>query len=340
MTPHRLRHVAAGVLAAAALSLLAVHHTGRAARGQDSATHAQQQPGAARQPAASDATGAPPPELVLTTVAVTDKAGRLVAGLGPGSFAFQVGKSTLPLAYFSTKEVPQSVGIVFDVSASMSPLALSEARGALVRLMREAHEDNEYFVLGFDKDLHPLTGWTRDGRTLIEALSRLAHVKAKYRGTSFRDACAAGIEKVLQGSQPRRVLVVVSDGQDGDSKIKFGKVLEMIKRSDVLVYSVGIMDFADDGEHAKEGRSKLEELAATSGGKAYFPSTRAEVQDAFQRIGHELRSRYTIGFVPEQQAAPGKWQSFKVRLTPPPPQMSLHVRGREGYYVAGAAKPD
>ena len=201
--------------------------------------------------------------------------------------------------------------------------------------MMQAHPANEYFILGFDSQLHALTGWTRDGKAIIEALNKLAHVNSKQAGSLFNDACAAAAEKVVQGKNPRRVLLLISDGQDVYSKLGFSALREMIKRSNALVYAVGLIDYPESSL-AYEARARLEEMARVSGGRVFFPEVASELDNSLQRIGNELHNHYTIGFVPEGRGADGKWPRFKVRVTPPP-KMSVQVRSREGYYAAPPA---
>ena len=268
-------------------------------------------------------------DLVTTTVTVTNGKGAFVTGLTRESFAVFEGKSQRPILFFSDKEGPQSVGVLFDISRSMRPLALAEGRHALLRFMRQAHPSNEYFILGFGSKLHPLTEWTRDEKTIVEALTQLRLTKSEL-GTLFNDACAAGLEKLVRGSNPLKVLLLVTDGQDSGSKTSFSRVREMVRRSGVVVYVVGVVGEYDDGVLGMAGRAILEELAWVSGGKAFFPSKLAELQDTFARIGIELHTQYHISFEPE--AHDGKWHSFKVKVAPPE-KMHLYVRSRGGYYA-------
>ena len=334
MTPRRLKHVATTALAVT-LFLFLLAPTGRLN------CAAQQSAGAPAQSGPQAPAAAPPDSsnLVTTAVAVTDERGRFAAGLTRDAFTIEEGKSAPPVAYFSDEEVPQSVGIAFDISGSMSPLALGEARGALVRFMRQAHPSNEYFILGFDSELRHLTGWTRDDKILIEALNKLAHIKPEPGGgTRFTDACAAAVEKIAQGAQPRRVLIVISDGLDSGSKSGSDNLRELIRRSGVLVYGVGIIGDGYSESSYKYARIKLEEMAKVSGGKAYFPSNKQELDDTFQRIGYELHSQYTVGFVPENRDADGKWRRFKVKVAPTSAG-KLYVRSREGYYATPPSAP-
>lgn len=281
-------------------------------------------------PAAPPAKTTTVSDLMFVNVAVTDKYGQFVTGLSREAFSVFEGNSQADMLYFSDKEVPQSVGIVFDVSGSMGTGALDFARGAVVRFARQADASNQYFIIGFDGQTHMLCDWTRDEKTLIAGLNQLGHVAPKKYGTALNDAVAAAVEKVVRGPQPRRTLLVISDGQDTASKTSLSRLREMLRQSDVTVYAVGIADAPDTNY---EGRETLDELASVSGGKAFYPANEAELDDTFKRIGLELHNLYTLGFRPKV-AADGKWHKIRINVKPPPKFPRLYVRGREGYYSA------
>jgi Ca-activated chloride channel family protein len=107
----------------------------------------------------------------------------------------------------------------------------------------------------------------------------------------------------------------------------------MLKESDVIIYAVGIVDGGDESALGYGGRAILEELAGVSGGKAFFPSSGAEMNDTFERIALELRTQYSIGFRPTNFVNNGKWHKLKIKVQPPRGFPRLFVRGREGYYA-------
>jgi VWFA-related protein len=323
-TTHRPRRRLSALAFAAALALCAAAPGFATSSAQDKG--ATPAPTPQPSPAADDVDQT---DLVTTTVAVTNGKGAFVTGLTRESFAVFEGKNQRPVVFFRTEEEPQSVGVVFDISRSMSPLALAEGRLALLRFMQQAHPSNEYFIIGFESKLHPLTQWTRDGKTIMEALTQLRLIEPE-EGTILYDACAAGLEKLVRGSNPLKVLLVVSDGQDSLSKTGFSRVREMVRRSGVLVYAVGVVSEHDDGMLGTAGRAILEEMAVPSGGRAYFPSRSAELEDTFDRIGLELHTQYHVGFAPEKHD--GKWHEFKVKVTPPE-KLHVYVRSRGGYYA-------
>jgi Ca-activated chloride channel homolog len=269
--------------------------------------------------------------------------GRFLKGLKRESFSIIDGKNQSDVLYFDDKEVPQSIGIVFDVSGSMGKAALELARGAIVRFARQANKSNQYFLVGFDGQPRLIADWMHDENSLILGLNKLGHIEKKRDGTSLYDAVSLAIEKAVRGPQPRKALLVISDGQDNESETKLSRVREMLKQSDVLVYAIEVSENSDENY---EGRAKLQELVKVSGGKAFFPITYVELENAFANVRLELQSLYTVGFRPAA-AADGKWHKIRIKVTPPDTfKQRAFVRGREGYFASSSSmspsgtKPD
>ena len=271
----------------------------------------------------------PGADLTLLTVSVTDDYGRNISGLGRERFTLYEGDTRQELQYFDTAEPPQSVGIVFDVSRSMrETAALDFARGEVVRLARRAHKSNEYFVVGFDGRARLLADWTRDEAGLIAGLNALGHLEKKQQGTALYDALALALEKVVRGTRPRPVVVLVSDGVDTESTTKVSTLREMLRRSGVMLYAVRVTDGGDASQLAP---AELQELTRIAGGRVFYANGPAGIADAFQRIGLDLHNLYTLGFKPA--SADGKWHKLKLKVQPPPKWPSMNARTREGFYA-------
>jgi Ca-activated chloride channel family protein len=143
------------------------------------------------------------------------------------------------------------------------------------------------------------------------------------------------VEKVQRGAHPKRALLLISDGQDNSSRYTFSELRRMLKESDVVVYSIGILSGIDSGSSmGMEGQGILDELSSVSGGKAFFPNTPAEMDEIFERIALELRHQYSIGYRPSNFANDGKWHKIKVKISPPRGLPRLFVRSKEGYYAS------
>ena len=269
-------------------------------------------------------------DLITLTVTVTDTYGRYVSGLDKKAFKVFEDKVEQEIEYFSDDDAPVSVGVIFDVSGSMSGDKIRKAREALSRFIETSHGSDEYFLIAFNSRAQLLMDKTRDGDAV---LNKLTFVETRAN-TALYDACYLGVEKVTRGAHPKRAILLISDGQDNNSRYTFSEVRRLLKESDVVLYSVGILGGNDPGSSlGMEGQAILEELSAVSGGKAFFPNTSAEMDELFERIALELRHQYSIGYRPKAFTNDGKWHKLKVKVTPPRGLPRLFVRSREGYYA-------
>ena len=269
-------------------------------------------------------------DLITLTVTVTDTYGRYVSGLGKNAFTVLDDKQEQEISFFSDEDAPVSVGVLFDVSGSMSGDKVRRAREALSRFIETSHGMDEYFLIGFNTRAQLLMDKTRDGDAV---LNKFTLIETKGN-TALYDACYLGLEKVARGTHPKRAILLISDGQDNDSRYTFKEVRRLLKESDVVVYSVGILGGSDPGSSlGMEGQAILDELSSVSGGKAFFPTTAAEMDEIFERIALELRHQYSIGYKPANFANDGKWHKVKVKVTPPRGLPRLFVRSKEGYFA-------
>jgi Ca-activated chloride channel family protein len=171
---------------------------------------------------------------------------------------------------------------------------------------------------------------TRDGEAV---LNKLTMVEPKHN-TALYDACYLGVERVTRGAHQKKALLIISDGQDNASRYNFKEVRRLMKESDVVIYSVGILDSKDNASpDGLIGQSYLDELASVTGGKSFYPNTAVEMDEIFERIALELRHQYSIGYVPSNFEPNGEWHRVKVKVKPPRGLPRLTVRSREGYYA-------
>jgi Ca-activated chloride channel family protein len=269
-------------------------------------------------------------DLITVTVTVTDQYGRYVSGLSKKAFTVLDNKEEQEITFFSDDDAPVSVGVIFDVSGSMSGDKISRARQALSRFIDTSHNSDEYFLVGFNSRAQLLLDKTRDGDSVVD---KLTFVQTKGQ-TALYDACYLGVEKVQRGVHPKRAILLISDGQDNNSRYTFSEVRRLLKESDVVVYAIGILGGNDPGStEGMQGQGILDELASVSGGKAFFPNTAAELDEIFERIALELRHQYSIGYKPNNFVNDGKWHKIKVKVTPPRGLPRLFVRSKEGYYA-------
>jgi Ca-activated chloride channel family protein len=274
-------------------------------------------------------------DLITLTVTVTDTYGRYVSGLSKSAFAVFDNKQQQEITFFSDDDSPVSVGVIFDLSGSMSGDKVKRARDALSKFIQTSHDSDEYFLVAFNSRAQLLLDRTRDGDSI---LNKLTFVETKSQ-TALYDACYLGVEKVQRGAHPKRALLLISDGQDNDSRYTFNEVRKLLKESDVTLYAIGILSGNDAGSAlGMEGQGVLDELSGVSGGKAFFPRSAAEMDDIFEQIALELRHQYSIGYKPESFQNDGKWHRVKVKVTPPRGLPRLFVRSKEGYYATAGAR--
>jgi len=270
-------------------------------------------------------------DLVTLTLTVTDLYGRFVSGLNKNAFTVFDNNIEQEISFFSDADAPASIGILFDVSGSMSSEKLGKARKALERFVNTSHPSDEYFLIAFNDRPQLLLDRTRDSDSLLQKLT-LVQTKGS---TALYDACYLGIERVTRGTRQKKAMLIISDGQDNASRYNFGEVRRLMKESDVTVYAVGIMDGRDAGSTmGMQGQAFLDELTSVTGGKSFYPQTDVEMDEIFERIALELRHQYSIGFTPKDFTPDGKWHKIKTKVKPPRGISRLTVRTREGYYAS------
>lgn len=273
-------------------------------------------------------------DLVTLTLTVTDLYGRYVSGLTKNAFSIQDNGQEQEITYFSDSDAPVSVGVLFDVSGSMSGDKIAKARSALKRFVASSHPSDEYFLIAFNSRAQLVMDRTRDGEALLEKLTLVQ----PRSNTALYDAVYLGLERVTRGSHQKRALLIISDGQDNASRYNFGEVRRLMKESDVVTYAVGIIDAGDAGSAiGMQGQSFLDELTSVTGGKSFYPSSNVEMDEIFERIALELRHQYSIGYTPKDFQPDGKWRKVKVKVKPPRGLPRLTVRSREGYYATPAS---
>jgi Ca-activated chloride channel family protein len=181
-------------------------------------------------------------------------------------------RAPLEVTSLSGADAPSSIGIILDLSASITeadPKKLKATTEALLHFLEESNPGNEYFLMGFAKQPQVMVDWTTDRNAIGEAVKNLATLKSTGN-TALFDACMSGIEKVSKGQHARHVLLLVSDGMDNDSHHNYKELRETLRKSDVLLYAVGLMSVDQGSALRLEGQAILDELTYISGGTVYF----------------------------------------------------------------------
>jgi len=267
-------------------------------------------------------------DMVLVPVTVTDPMNRLVTGLEKEDFQIYENNGEQKISSFASEDAPVSIGIIFDLSGSMTSKLL-RARDAILQFIKTANPEDEFFVIGFNDRPELIEDFTN---SIEDIEARLATVHSGHR-TALLDAIYYGVEKMREAKHQRKALLVVSDGGDNRSRYTEGEVRAQVKESDTEIYSIGIFDPYAATPEERTGPQLLNEISEETGGRLYRVDDVAEMGDIAEKISTELRNQYVIGYTPKDLNRDGKWRKVKVKLNPPPGLPQLTVHARTGYYA-------
>ena len=265
-------------------------------------------------------------DLVTLVVTVTDTQGHHVVGLEKSAFTIYDNKTRREISFFDDADEPLSVAVVFDVSGSMTEGKITRAKEALGSFIQTSHPQDEFYLIDFSSTARVLLEKTRDADAVA---AKLTYIQPQGN-TALCDAVYLGIDRLERGAPKKRVLLLISDGEDNNSRYSFAEIRRRLEESDVSIYSIGINV---GPERVSNGEDTLRKLAATSGGKAFFPGNAIEMNDAFEKIAVELRHQYSISFRPSDFVNRREWHSLKVSAGPLSGGSRLFVRTRRGYYT-------
>jgi len=269
-------------------------------------------------------------ELVSFSISVTDREGRYFAGLDRSAFSVFEDGVAQEVTFFGVDDGPASIGIVFDLSGSMTGKKSERAKEALARFVQTGHRDDEYSLFAFNERTQTLLDRVRDGETLMRAVGNIT----PGGNTALYDAAAAAIEHISQGRWEKRALIVISDGEDNRSRTTLRNLRQKILEAGVNVYVV----ITDENRLPRHfGAAELRALAAHSGGSAFKPETAERLAEIFDQIAVQMRQRYSLGYTPTNLNASDRWRSLKVKLMPPPGAPRLLLKTRAGYYVSNTS---
>jgi VWFA-related protein len=241
--------------------------------------------------------------------------------------AFHVLEDDVPqeITFFSGADVPVAVGLVIDNSGSMITRRNMVVAGTTA-FAESSHPEDEVFTIVFNEfvqpGLPPTLKFTTN-RTIVQAsLSRFPAGGM----TAIHDAVVAGLEHLEEASHQKRVLVVLSDGEDNASRLSEDDMLRRAARSDAIIYTVSTARLGSTVSNPR----LLRRLAEASGGVASFPRSEKQVVEAFQQIAANIRRGYSIGYVPSNTVHDGRYRRLEVMVRLPG-RNNLTVRARDGY---------
>jgi VWFA-related protein len=269
--------------------------------------------------------------LVPIPVTVTDPLNRFVTGLEIKHFRIFEDKVEQKIAFLSSEDAPITIGLVFDHSGSMGS-KLQKSREAVAQLLKTANPDDEFFLVQFNDRPELAVVFTHNSD---DVQNRLTFVESKGR-TALLDSIYLAINQMKKAHNPRKALVVISDGGDNSSRYTESEIKNLVREADVQIYAIGIFEpAASRGRTAEElaGPSLLSEIAEQTGGRHFPVENLSELPDVAERIGYELHNQYVLFYSPANAAKDGKYRHVQVKLVQPKGLPPLRAFWRLGYYA-------
>jgi Ca-activated chloride channel family protein len=269
--------------------------------------------------------------LVVLHTTVLDDRGRFAEGLKEENFRVFEDKAQQKLSLFKREDIPVSMGLVIDNSGSMREKR-PRVNEAAITLVQASNKDDEAFVVNFNDDfyLDLDKDFTNSISELKEALERI-----DSRGsTALYDALIGSLDHLKKASKDKRVLLVVTDGEDNTSRNSLEKTIREIQRTNTVIYTIGLLG-EEKGKNKTKAKKALQQIATASGGLAYFPESVDDVHNICEQVAHDIRNQYTLGYYPTNDRRDGSYRSVQVDIIPPRGRGKLVARTRNGYYSPG-----
>ncbi|MEO8597441.1 MAG: VWA domain-containing protein [Candidatus Solibacter sp.] len=278
---------------------------------------------------------------VVCHTTVVDKSGHLVTTLGREAFTVYENGVVQPIKVFKREDVPVSLGLIIDNSGSMRDKR-AKVEAAALALIKDSNPQDEVFIVNFNDEAfldNPHgKSFTSDIKEMEEALTRID----SRGGTAMRDAVRMSIDHLKEKAhKDKKVLVVVTDGNDNASMVSLENLVKAGQQSEVMIYAVGLLG-EEERREAQRAQRALKALANATGGDVFFPKDAGEVEKIAHQVARDIRNQYTIAYSPTNMAMDGTFRQIKITAKAPG---NPTVRSRSGYYAtpdqagASAAEP-
>jgi Ca-activated chloride channel family protein len=310
---------------------------------------AAQLPSPAAPPGAQPAAPQPPPgkkdeykinvdvNLVVLHATVLDRRGRPIEDLGRDSFRVYEDGVAQKLSVFSHADIPVTMGIVIDDSGSMREKRPGVNAAALT-FVKTSNVQDQVFVVNFN-DVYYLDTPGDFASSLEDLKSALDKIDSRG-GTALYDAVGAALDHLKLGNRDKKVVLVITDGEDNASRYSFEQLVGTAQKSNAVIYAIGLLGeeqpgglFKMHGGGAKRAAKVLKQLSEVTGGEAYFPKTLDEVGSTCVHIAHDIRNQYTLAYYPSNTRKDGTFRTVRVEAIGPDRHTRLLVRTRTGYFA-------
>ena len=269
-------------------------------------------------------------DIVSLNVTVTGPNNRFVTDLAQEDFEVYEDGVQQEVTFFTRTELPIALALLLDTSASMDQ-KMDTAQQAAIGFARRLGPGDRAEVIDFDSRVEILQPFSNDAQAVERAILRTA----AGGSTSLYNAIYISLKELLkiraesEDDVRRQAIVVLSDGEDTSSLVGFEEVLDLAKRSETIIYTIGIRSREDDRARGfKEAEFVLRQLAQETGGRAFFPGEVVELPEIYTLISDELASQYSIGYTSSNPRRDGAWRRIIVRVDRP----DTVARTKQGYY--------
>ncbi|HET9703376.1 MAG TPA: VWA domain-containing protein [Vicinamibacterales bacterium] len=269
-------------------------------------------------------------ELVSLNVTVTDSTGRYVTDLAEGDFSVFEDGAKQDLTFFNRNNLPIALSLLIDSSASMEQ-RMEHAQEAAIGFARKVREQDLAQVVDFDSRVEIKLGFTNK----IDELEAAIRATSPGGSTALHNAVYISLKELAKikakntDEVRRQAIVVLSDGEDTSSLVSFEEVLELAKRSETAIYTIGLQPREQSALRGfREAEFVLRQLAQETGGRAYFANRVEDLKDVYGQIADELSSQYSMGYASKNSKRDGAFRRLVVQVARP----NVTARTKRGYY--------
>jgi Ca-activated chloride channel family protein len=269
--------------------------------------------------------------LVVIPVTVSDPSNRFVLGLEKNDFTLLEDGVPQKITQFAGEDAPLSVGLLVDTSGSMGE-KLETSRKAVAEFLHTMNSGDEAFLVEFSDKAKLVAGFSPK---TAEIEDKLVNIESQGL-TAMLDAVYLGLDEMKKAKNPRKALLIISDGGDNNSTYTSSQITDLVRKADVQIYSMGVFEVLPAllrSPAEVNGPKLLSQLSQQTGGRAFSATSSSDLPTVAKRIGIELRNQYVLAYAPSNHAHDGKYRKVEVKLNPPPGLVDLKTRWRLGYYA-------